>query len=92
MAQMKFFLIPFIVLAGILQAFGATMNAQLKTSLQNPWLASAVSFGLIVPIFIGAFAIIDHYGWMNMPPHPLNFWRGIGGGLMVAGIFLVSRT
>ncbi len=39
-------LYPFILFAGVLQAFGAPMNAQLKNSLSNPWFASAVSFGL----------------------------------------------
>ncbi len=37
-----------IIFAGILQAMGNSMNAQLRNSLQNPWLASIVSFGLIL--------------------------------------------
>ncbi len=33
---MDYLLYPLIVIAGVLQAFGNSMNAQLKTSLQNP--------------------------------------------------------
>lgn len=47
----------------MLQAMGAPMNAQLKKSLVNPWLASIVSFGLIV-----AFAVV---------PRPLPTSEGI---------------
>jgi transporter family-2 protein len=36
-------IIPFIILGGALQSCGAVMNGQLKTSLVNPWLASAAS-------------------------------------------------
>ena len=38
---------PFIVIGGVLQAPGAPMNAQLKSSLQNTWLASAIAFSLV---------------------------------------------
>jgi uncharacterized membrane protein YdcZ (DUF606 family) len=36
------------------------MNGQLKTSLVNPWLASAVSFALITLFFTSAFLIMSH--------------------------------
>jgi transporter family-2 protein len=138
-----------IVFAGVLQAFGNSMNAQLNASLRNPWLASLVSFSLILAFFVCAFAVaprplpttasinampvwaplgglagavavfmglvfvsktgaasfngtlitanlacsllIDHYGWLNMPTHPLNPGRAIGGFLMIVGIYFVSR-
>jgi bacterial/archaeal transporter family-2 protein len=38
---------PFIILGGMLQAVGAPMNGQLFGSLQNKWLASAVSFVVV---------------------------------------------
>ena len=38
-------LYPVIIVAGLLQAAGAAMSAQLRTSLGNPWLAATVSFG-----------------------------------------------
>jgi transporter family-2 protein len=146
---MRYSLIPLVLFAGVLQAFGNSMNAQLKASLQNPWLASLVSFFPIVAFFVVAFAIkpsplpsandlalmpwwaptgglagavavfmglmfvsklgagpfngllitanllasllIDHFGLLRMPVHPLNPWRVLGGALMASGIFLISR-
>jgi transporter family-2 protein len=48
----------FILIGGVLQAMGSAMNAQLYKSLLNPWLASLVSFSLIVCVFICAFALV----------------------------------
>jgi transporter family-2 protein len=45
------FLFPLIVVAGVLQALGNSMNAQLNHSLRNPWLAGLVSFLLITAFF-----------------------------------------
>jgi transporter family-2 protein len=45
-----FWLFPFIAVAGALQAIGVPMNAVLRSSLINPWLAALVSFGLIVAV------------------------------------------
>jgi len=141
--------IPFIILGGALQSCGAAMNGQLKTSLVNPWLASAVSFALITLFFTSAFLImphplpttkdlasmpwwavlgglvgavqvyagltlvkkvgaapfvgvtvtaalimslvIDHFGWFRMDHHPLNFWRALGGMLLVSGVTLIAK-
>jgi transporter family-2 protein len=142
-------LYPFVIVAGVLQAMGNSMNAQLRNSLVNPWLASTVSFGLILVFFICAFAInprplptmetisampwwapigglagavavyagltmvdkvgagplngliitanilasiaIDHYGFLNMPVHPVSIFRVLGALLMVAGVILIAR-
>jgi transporter family-2 protein len=48
----------FIIVGGVLQAMGSAMNAQLYRSLQNPWLASLVSFSMIVGFFVCAFAVL----------------------------------
>ena len=47
---MNLFVYAFIVVGGCLQAAGSAMNGQLYKSLQNPWLASLVSFGLVADI------------------------------------------
>jgi transporter family-2 protein len=60
---------PFIILGGILQACGAPMNGQLKASLRNPWLASTVSFGVIIAFFLCAFVIM---------PRPLPTVKDLG--------------
>jgi len=87
---------PFIVVGGVLQAFGAPMNAQLKTSLQNTWLASAISFGLVSIFFIAAFAVMPRplptaEGLKTMP------WWAPTGGLVgavavYAGLALVQKV
>jgi bacterial/archaeal transporter family-2 protein len=46
---------PFIILGGMLQAVGAPMNGQLFASLQNKWLASAVSFVVVTFFFVAVF-------------------------------------
>ncbi len=58
-------LYPIIVIAGALQAWGPPMNHTLRVSLENPWLASLVSFLPIempwwAPLggVVGAFAVI----------------------------------
>ena len=140
---------PLVILAGSLQAMGNSMNAQLRNSLGNPWLASIVSFAPILLFFCLAFAVsprpfptaadiasmpwwapigglagavavfcgltmvdkigaaplngliitanilaslaIDHFGFLNMPPHSVSSGRIIGAVLMVAGVSLIAR-
>lgn len=142
-------LFPLIALGGVLQAMGGPMNNVLRVSLINPWLATLVSFGLIVPVFlviagvfvrplptaaglmgmpwwaplggiVGSLAVvagllfigtvgaatyaaltvtanlltsvvIDHFGWLGVPPHPITPTRGIGAVLLVFGVILISR-
>lgn len=81
-------LFPLIIFAGALQALGVSMNAQLRTSLANPWLASIVSFALIVPWFVLAFAI---------SPNPLPtieqitsmpWWAPLGGIAGAVAVFM----
>jgi bacterial/archaeal transporter family-2 protein len=59
---------PFIILAGVLQALGAVMSAQLRISLSNPWLSLAVLFALNSFFFTALFA---------MSPRPLPTIEGI---------------
>jgi transporter family-2 protein len=87
---------PFIIVGGVLQALGAPMNAQLKTSLQNTWLASAISFSLVSLAFIAAFAVMPRplptvEGVKAMP------WWAPTGGLVgavavYAGLALVQKV
>ena len=50
-------IIPFIIIGGVLQSCGAAMNGQLNKYVVNPWLASAISFALITLFFVGASII-----------------------------------
>jgi Putative inner membrane exporter, YdcZ/Arsenical pump membrane protein len=49
---------PFIIIAGVAQAFGAVMNAQLRVSLANPWLTATVAFVLNAFFFASLFAVL----------------------------------
>lgn len=51
-------LYPFIIVAGLLQALGNSMNAQLRGRLVNPWLAATVSFLPIVFVFSTLFFVM----------------------------------
>jgi transporter family-2 protein len=87
---------PFIILGGVLQTFGAAMNGQLNKALVNPWLASAVSFGIITAFFLCVFAVL---------PTPLPsveglsavpWWAPLGGLVgavqVYAGLTLVQKV
>jgi bacterial/archaeal transporter family-2 protein len=47
--------------------------------------------GLIITANILMSIAIDHFGWFNLPPHPMNIWRAMGAVLMVGGMALISR-
>ena len=88
-------LYPFILLAGVLQAAGNSMNGQLNKSMNNPWLAATVSFALIVFVFAALFAIIPRplptaQGVAEMP-----WWAPLGGitgaVAVFAGLLFVNR-
>ena len=51
-------LYPFILAAGALQAAGNSMNARLRVAMVNPWLAAAISFSLIVFVFVTLFLVM----------------------------------
>ncbi|WP_232628603.1 DMT family transporter [Methylobacterium sp. Leaf118] len=51
-------LYPFILVAGVLQALGNSMNAQLRGALVNPWLAATVSFVPITLVFATLFLVM----------------------------------
>ena len=63
-------LYPLILIAGALQAWGPPMNGALRKSLENPWLASTVSFLPIVAFLLVVFFCL---------PNPMPTAKGIAG-------------
>ena len=63
-------LYPLILIAGALQAWGPPMNGALRKSLENPWLASIISFLPIVALLMVL--------WLCLPT-PMPTARGIAG-------------
>ena len=86
----------FIIVGGVLQAIGSAMNAQLYKSLVNPWLASLVSFSLIVAFFLAAFAVLHKPLPSMAQVIQIPWWAplaGVIGALAVyAGLVLVGKV
>jgi transporter family-2 protein len=91
-----FWVFPFIVVAGALQAVGIPMNAVLRTSLINPWLAALVSFGLIVAVFLVITAVFPRPLPTAEAVSAMPWWAPLGGIVgafaVVAGLLFVDRV
>lgn len=81
-------LYPLIVLAGALQALGNTMNAQLRNSLVNPWLSSAVSFAPILAFFVCAFMICPRPLPTVEALYSMPWWAPLGGLAGAVAVYL----
>src|SRR3954471_15536803 len=89
-------LYPVILICGALQAWGPPMNGALRQALDNPWLASIVSF-LPVVAFLGVLFLCQprpmptSEGIAGMP-----WWAPLGGIIgafaVVAGLLFVDRV
>jgi bacterial/archaeal transporter family-2 protein len=90
-----FWVFPFIVAAGALQAVGIPMNAVLRTSLINPWLAALVSFGLIVAVFVVIAAVFPRPLPTAAAVSAMPWWAPLGGIVgafaVLAGLLFVDR-
>src|SRR6201994_305734 len=89
-------LYPIILIAGALQAWGPPMNNALWNSLENPWLASLVSFLPIVALLACVLMCIPHplpseKGLAEMP-----WWAPLGGLVgafaVIAGLLFVGKV
>jgi transporter family-2 protein len=87
---------PFIAVGGVLQAIGVPMNAVLRSSLVNPWLASLVSFGLIVAVFAVVAAVFPRPLPNAAAVAAMPWWAPLGGIVgavaVVAGLLFVDRV
>jgi transporter family-2 protein len=88
-------LYPFILLAGVLQAAGNSMNGQLNKSMSNPWLAATISFGLIVFLFAALFAVIPRPLPTAADVTEMPWWAPLGGltgaVAVFAGLLFVNK-
>jgi bacterial/archaeal transporter family-2 protein len=87
---------PFIIFGGMLQTFGAAMNAQLYGSLANRWLASTVSFGIITAFFMCLFAVFPAPLPTADSLSSMPWWAPLGGLVgavqVYAGLTLVNKV
>ena len=89
-------LYPLILIAGALQAWGPPINGALREALNNPWLASVVSF-LPVVAFLGVLFLClprpmpTVEGVAGMP-----WWAPLGGLVgsfaVIAGLIFVNKV
>ena len=47
--------------------------------------------GITVTAALTTSLLLDHFGWFNVPVHAIGAWRVLGGVLMVAGVYLISK-
>lgn len=89
-------LYPIILIAGALQAWGPPMNNALRGSLENPWLASLISFLPVVALLACLLLCVptplpNAKGLESMP-----WWAPLGGLVgalaVIAGLLFVGKV
>jgi bacterial/archaeal transporter family-2 protein len=89
-------LYPIILITGALQAWGPPMNNALRSSLENPWLASLISFLPVVALLACLLFCIptplpNAKSLENMP-----WWAPLGGLVgafaVIAGLLFVGKV
>ena len=89
-------LYPFILLAGVLQAAGNSMNGQLNKSMSNPWLAATISFALVVFVFAALLAVMPRPLPSAASLAAMPWWAPLGGitgaVAVFAGLMLVQKV
>jgi transporter family-2 protein len=60
-----------------------------STVVLAPKLGAASMISLIVAGQMGSSIVLDHFGWIGYPVHPINGFRILGVVLMVAGVVLI---
>lgn len=78
---------PFIFVAGAFQAVGAAMGGELNKSLGNPWLATSISFMLVLFVTAALFACMPKplptaADFASMP-----WWAPLGGIVGAVAVF-----
>lgn len=71
---------------GLIGAFFVACAIVLAPRLGAATLVAAVVAGQMV-----ASLVLDHYGLVGYPRHPMDLWRLAGGLLVIAGVFLIQR-
>jgi len=78
---------PWVVLNGICGAIIITIAA-----LTFPRIGAASVIVLIITGQLITAIILDHFGVLNLPHHPISVMRILGIGCVVVGVFLTTRA
>jgi transporter family-2 protein len=73
-------------LGGILGAFYVAASV-----IVGPRLGAATLLALVVLGQLGTSLIVDHFGWLGFPQHPLTLMRLSGAALLFSGVLLITR-
>ena len=57
-----------------------------------PKLGTALTFGLTIAGQMILGLIMDHYGWLGLPVHPINWSRTIGVLFIIGGVVLIRLS
>jgi transporter family-2 protein len=60
-------------------------------TIVGPRLGASTLLALTLVGQIATALVLDHYGWLGFPHHPISVIRLAGAGLLVAGVLLISR-
>jgi bacterial/archaeal transporter family-2 protein len=73
--------------------FGGLLGAfyVATTVIVGPRLGSATLLALVVLGQLLAALVIDHFGWIGFPEHPLSTLRILGAILLFGGVLLIMR-
>jgi bacterial/archaeal transporter family-2 protein len=73
--------------------FGGVLGAFYVASsvIVGPRLGAATLLALVVLGQLLTSLLVDHYGWLGFPQHPLTLTRFAGGALLFAGMLLITR-
>jgi transporter family-2 protein len=73
-------------LGGLLGAFYVV-----TTIVVGPRLGAAALLALVVLGQLAASLLVDHFGWLGFPQHPLTALRLAGAALLFSGVLLIVR-
>jgi bacterial/archaeal transporter family-2 protein len=76
----------YVWLAGVLGAFYVASVVVL-----TPRFGPALTFGLVVAGQLGVSLLLEHFGWLGLPLHPLSWLRLAGLLLILTGIWLIRQ-
>ena len=73
-------------LGGVLGAFYVASSV-----IIGPRLGAATLLALVVLGQLATSLLVDHFGWLGFPHHPLTVMRVLGAGLLFGGVLLITR-
>lgn len=63
----------------------------ISTILLAPRVGAATLISVTVTGQLLMSIVLDHFGFIGYPVHPVNPWRILGAGLLLAGVQLIRR-